>query len=64
MSSAWSSSSRGGRGAYASVAQTEDVNTELTAHGEETEDEERYVSFLLPLVSLFTNLEYHTDQST
>ncbi|KAH7115234.1 peptide transporter PTR2-A [Dendryphion nanum] len=37
MTSPWDISGRGGRGAYASVAQTDDANVELTTHGKEVE---------------------------
>lgn len=40
MPSAWRQAGREERGAYTSVAQTEEVNVELTAHGKELEDGE------------------------
>jgi hypothetical protein len=44
MPSGWVASNSQERGAYTTVAQTEDANAELTAHGRGVEDGELYVS--------------------
>jgi hypothetical protein len=43
MTARWNASERGERGAYMSIAQTEDVSAELTAHGKEVEHDGLYV---------------------
>lgn len=51
MPSAWRSARTEERGAYTSVAQTDDASAELTAHGKGISDGELYVLHFLFIVS-------------